>query len=149
MKKTLFTLPILCLGYLGYSQTVLDFSFDASGNQTLRKGSSESFRTTTVVSDSIVSPFSESLIETIENKFTVSPNPTSGVATLSWEAEFTEQIMNIEIISLLTSEKTSISRIKGNSVNIDLSGKITGVYVATFYLNNDIVQTVQKKIIKY
>ncbi|WP_378181974.1 hypothetical protein [Aquimarina sp. SS2-1] len=151
MKQSLFYVFILLSGFVGYSQTVLDFSYDPSGNQMLRKESTASRSINTFTSDSIPSieePLKEITAETIENQFSVSPNPTAGAATLRWDPMFSEQITDIELISLMTSEKTPIKRTRGNSLSIDLSGKVTGLYVVTFYLNNETVKKVHKKIIK-
>ncbi|WP_159092108.1 hypothetical protein [Aquimarina sp. Aq107] len=151
MKRKLFFMLILLLGFVSHSQTVLDFTYDPSGNQMLRKEGTASRSVQTAVSDSISynkDPLNELTAEVIENHFTVSPNPTTGAATLRWDPMFSEQIINIELISLITSEKTPIKRTRGNSLSIDLSGKVTGLYVVTFYLNNETVNKVQKKIIK-
>ncbi|WP_299243001.1 hypothetical protein [uncultured Aquimarina sp.] len=152
MKKTLFYLFILSIGFMGQSQTVLSFTYDTSGNQSLRKEDVAISRANAVpASDSIPNPedlMSAFTPETIENQFTVSPNPTVGSATLRWDPMFTEQITSIELTSLITGENTPIVQTRGNYISIDLSGKVTGLYVVTFYLKNEVTDKVQKKIIK-
>jgi len=140
---------LLITGFAGYSQTVLNFNYDVSGNQTLRHEGTNNRES--VVADSIIDskiPLIELSIEEIENQFSVSPNPTSGQVVLRWEPEFNEQIISIELVSLISSETTEIPQNKGNTITLDLSGKITGLYLVNFYLKNTTVPRVQKKIIK-
>lgn len=150
MKQTFFYLTILLLGCTVHSQTVLEFSYDSSGNQILRNDKTNSPVSRAIQSDSLSNLNSLSGLskETIENRFKVYPNPTSGEAILSWDELFTEQIISVELTNLVTNRKTPIKQIRGNSISVDLSGKITGLYIVTFYLKNTIVDNVQKKIIK-
>ena len=152
MKKTFFYLLPVLIGISGYSQTVLEFNYDVSGNQTLRHIATSANAKNSIASDSIAIPasiLSELSIENIENQFVVSPNPTSGLVQLSWLPELDELITRIELVSLISSETIPIQKVHGNTTSIDLSGKITGVYLINFYLDDSIIEKVQKKIIKY
>lgn len=151
MKKQLISLLILVWGAHVSAQVAsgdkLEFTYDTAGNQTLRdvpapaKASDEVFET---VQNNLINLEKES----IANAFIVAPNPTSGEVTLQWNPELSEQITSIELVSLVTSQRSAISFRRNNSVSVDLSEKAAGLYLVIFHLNNETVLTIQKKIIK-
>ncbi len=154
MKKSLTFLAVLmCYGYTQAQLTdgsKLKFTYDTSGNQMLRDVSTASRANESLTEEPeiLLDEFTISEKESIENAFTVSPNPTAGRVTLQWKAEFSEQITSIELVSLITSERSPIAYSRGNSASIDITGKVTGLYLVVFHLNNTAVASVQKKLIK-
>ncbi len=150
MKKTFFYLIAFLLSYTGQAQTVLEYTYDQAGNQTVRKQKTSINTPIEVFQTETDSKIIESLPEEkINNKFKVSPNPTSGFAELSWDPDISESITKIELVSLVSSERTNVSFSRKNTVGINLSRKVTGLYVVLFHLNNEKVPVVQKKIVKF
>ncbi len=150
MKKTLFYLIAFLLGFIGQAQTVLEYTYDQAGNQTVRKQKTSTDTPIEVFQTETDSKLLESLSEEkINNKFKVSPNPTSGFAELSWDPDISESITKIELVSLVSSERTNVSFSRKNTVGINLSRKATGLYVVLFHLDNEKVPVVQKKIVKF
>ena len=132
------------------AQTVLNYAYDPAGNQNQRyEGRSTKAEEETAAEAATAEEPVENLEEIISNKFRVSPNPTSGIANLQWEADMAEEILSIELTSLITSETTPVKFANSNQVSINLAGKVTGLYLVTFHLNNPDVPKVQKKIVKY
>jgi len=153
MKKQIIVSMMLLSGAYSYAQLTsgskLKFTYDTSGNQSLRNESSA--RANETLAEVVETPLEELTIsekEIIENAFTVSPNPTTGIATLQWDPAFSEQIINIELVSLVTSQRFPVSDTKSNAVTIDLTGKVSGLYLVVFHLNNKALENVQKKLIK-
>ncbi len=129
----------------------IEFTYDVSGNQEQRGVPGGSNPKKPLAKDSTqVDPHTELEVYTkaIENKFVVSPNPTNGEVVLQWEPDMATKILNIELVSLMSSATTDISRNQSNSVQIDLSREIPGLYLVIFYLKDEKVASVQKKIIK-
>lgn len=131
--------------------SVFSFTYDTSGNQNLRKIAepernlaSEALETKAPIANELL----ELPREALENAFSVSPNPTSGEVTLQWKPEMTAYIADIELVSLVTSERAALTKPKGNSMGASLFGKPSGLYLVIFHLNNEKVKAVQKKIIK-
>ncbi len=151
MKKTFLYVLMLFIGFKMYSQTVLEYTYDEAGNQTFRKE-----KTSSSGDHSIIRPIDTDdkkpdkiTPQEINNKFIISPNPTSGLVELKWNSNLSESITKIELISIQSSERIDIPLTKNNLIGIDLSNKPAGLYIIFFHLNNETVSSVQKKIIKF
>lgn len=143
---------VLFIPLSGYSQNTLTFTHDNAGNQMLRDFKNTDRTAATAQQQKEATTFEDELTnmsqEEIENFFEISPNPTSGRAVLSWKPEIAEQITNIELVSLVTSERKEIAISNKNTVQIDLTGKVTGLYIVIFHLKNTEIAEVQKKLLK-
>lgn len=148
LLRLLFFYNLLFSSSICKSQTVLEFTYDVAGNQILRDIATDSQNTAadTIATIEVV----EQLVEqSLNNQFTVSPNPTADAVTLSWFPEISENITHIELVSLITNQRQSIAHKKINSTTLNLSGKPPGLYVILFHLKNKNTPVVQKKLIKY
>ena len=152
MKKQL-VYAVLMISFSGmiHAQSIpvsLEFSYDAAGNQIKWQRETGDKEIDTVREVDTIPASIIDLEESIENRFHVTPNPTTGEVVLQWKAGVAEQITTIELVSLISSEKLKVTRGAGTTTSIDLTGKAPGVYLIIFYLNNPETPTVQKKIIK-
>lgn len=130
------------------TDTKLEFTYDASGNQILRdihKESSNPEADPIFVGEE--QPINDISIS-IEEKFSVFPNPTAGKVTLSWYADVAKQVTKIELISMVTSQSQTIIRDTLTSVVVDLTLKPSGLYLIVFHLRNPQTPKIQKKIVK-
>jgi len=138
MKQQLsYLILMIFLSFSLKSQTApvtLKFSYDTAGNQIFR--------------DDALGTSEEKLEATIEDKFSVSPNPSMGHISLAWELDVSEKITSIKVFNMMASKIVEVKPIKDNSVTIDLTGTTAGLYLLIVYLNNEEVSSIQKKIIK-
>ncbi len=141
-KTTTLFLVMSLLGSASIcAQTVIEFSYDPAGNQTLRDKKEDP------LGGGDGPPIIDSPSDIAERIFAF-PNPTASKVTLSWDAGITKQITKIELISMMTSQTQPVSWRFTNSVSIELYSKPSGLYLVVFHLNNQQIQKVQKKIIR-
>ncbi len=160
MKKNKFSwyhLLIVFLSLSGYAQKEenirVGFVYDQAGNQVVRfikrpKPGGKKTLESQAKEVEAAPLFSFDDPVSIENQFEVSPNPTSGNATLSWQPEIATYIDRIELVSMVSSERKDIAFTEAHQVHINISGKTTGLYLVIFHLANAQVPTVQKKLVK-
>lgn len=147
-KQLLFGIGSVLLSLSLYSQeNHLIFYYDEAGNETdyiipVIKSNDDQ-------SEELRAEEELSIEELLSNQFTVSPNPTRGEVILQWLPGLQEEILNIQLISIINSETINIELTDSHSVAVDLSNKPAGLYILIFYLKNKDVPTIQKKIIKY
>ncbi len=132
--KNFFLFALLFLVVtLGYSQDKLVFSYDSSGNQTLRDNIclNCSASAVDIPKDSIPADVNnDELTDRLEEKFIASPNPVTQILNVEWLTATQNPIQNIALYGgnnqlLQTINTTS----KINQTAIDFSNYPSGFYV--------------------
>ncbi len=149
MKKSfLFVVAMSCFHYMqaqNPTETKLKFTYDASGNQTLRDLASADGGGGDGLPDE---PPVVDTPEPISHLIYVSPNPTDGKVNIRWDLRHIGRVTRIELISMINSQREEVTIGPGNSASIDLSLKPSGLYVVSFHISSKTNRVVQKKIIR-
>src|SRR5690606_16623405 len=81
------------------------------------------------------------------SKIFVAPNPTSSIATISWNNEVQQAVAEIIVVHINGAQQIPISFSKASlSANVNLSAYPSGIYVVRFTFQSG--QIVTKSIIK-
>ena len=148
MKKAIFFFTLFLSGFaVSLAQVgppsdspMLTFQYDSAGNQTQReycedfsKCGSKSARTA-MINDEVVEELS------------VYPNPTNGRLLIQMDAKLASQAGSVQVYSVISALILNLSFDNANRVEIDLSGKPSGIYFVRIHLNNG--KQITKKVIK-
>ncbi|QLG44894.1 T9SS type A sorting domain-containing protein [Costertonia aggregata] len=136
--------------------TSLVFTYDAAGNNKLRKPPSQSVTLKAVLPDKPTdtapeAPAAEDMaVETkkneLEESITVYPNPTQGKLTMEWDGMHNERILDIQV-SDMGNRTIPMQHNQGESqVRVDLQNYPQGIYIVRFLLTDG--SSIVKKIIK-
>ncbi len=157
MIKTLLSCLLITISLHCFSQnpggaaqekTILEFSYDNSGNQIKKEMKDIIFYPNPFTDD-------QESFDDIDDCFVVYPSPTSGPLTLDWSRDgcgiYWEATHGVIKQITLSDFKAVTETIPFNSnqttINTDLSGKLEGIYIIRFVLSDG--YTITKKVQKY
>ena len=126
------------------------FTFDAAGNQETNQlcPEDDNSNSSDTNNDDDSQTETDYTTEEIANKIYISPNPTNGLLTISWDADISQTISNIVIAPMTGSSLEIPVTIPNNSntATADLSPYSNGFYVVRFTLTSG--EVVTKTVIK-
>lgn len=144
MKALLVTI-LICVFFQANAQdsltislgSILQFTYDDSGNQIERKFNSSGLKQ---------GEENLSLSEQFEDKINIYPNPTRGKFYIEWEKEVSSYISFVEVLSTSAIIQTIRTESHQNMLNIDLTSKQSGIYFVRFIFTDG--SSISKKVIK-
>ncbi len=160
MKRLIPSAFLLSFFYLqSFSQSNLVFCYDTAGNQSARAyGNGQlpsNFCAAYRISENkneITKNSSDENIDMIEEgsleeMFTLYPNPTSGNVKLSWQEEVQDKIYSIELVGMSNPYYRDMKFYKETDwIETDVTKEITGMYIFKITLNDGNI--VYKKLMK-
>jgi len=160
MKRLILTAFLLSFFYLqSFSQSNLVFCYDTAGNQSARGYDNGQLASNFCAAhripqnnNEITKNSSEEKIDIIEESsleelFTLFPNPTSGNVKLSWQEEVQDKIFSIELVGMSNPYYRDMKFYKETVwIETDITKEYTGMYIFKITLNDGNI--VYKKLVK-
>lgn len=127
------------------------FNYDISGNYesalTCVEDQNRQADIEAASTETIEQEYTTEELEDIASKIMLYPNPTSSIATISWDVSISGKISDIRVFNTTGMHITSISITPSqSSAVVDLSGQSSGIYLADFVLDSS--QQISRNIIK-
>lgn len=145
MKKKLFSIFSLFIGFLGFSQTEVYFKYDEAGNQIYRgpnsAGKNAPDESAKKVTETLSSPKQVSAIneETFWKQIRLYPVPVNDVLTIDWTEEADNLIESVSLYQHSTVHwKFQQQNIPGlnRQLKINMTGYDWGIFILRFTLKD-------------